>query len=754
MDWGESLTNIPDPPFAEAIKGPCVIIPETVLLQSKTRAAAPSLAVVLLVMAIPAIVSGVMVTRLLARAHTDMNVPVVYNRDALYELTIFKAIGEGNLPWRNVHLAAPFGSSDWRDYPLYQWIDYAAFRVASLFTNNYLRLLNWYWVFTIMVTAGVAAFAFLRLRVSPMAAGCLGFLYGIQPYVFTRNISHFNLLCYLVPLLAAACLEIAAGGWERPGEDRGLRDIPLYAWLGFLLQGISFFYFSFFAVLLVSAAAFYGACARRTWRPVMHAAVLVTVMVGATVVGMSPTLVHWMQHGTNPAAVTRSAAEAEVHGLRIRHLLTPVPEHPLAVMRRLSQIAEEVHQDRTEATTTRLGLLGGVGFVALMVYLFAALAGWRLAADDGLITACSVLLLAALLWCTVGGFGSIFNTYITPVIRAYDRIIVFIVFFILAAYGVVVSAVVERKRWNPIAVAAALVLITGASYADVLWIPSGIQTSESRQDAKSDRQMVGSIEQALGGKGMVFQIPYTDYPNSGGPGKILPFDHARPYLQSAADVRWSWGAVVNTDEARWMQEVAALPPDQMVARLREKGFNGIWIDSFGYADAPATNPAKAIGEALGSAAVTSSDGRFLFFALSGGGGGAAVAAPAAAVTGAGGVCAIDKVDDVQLQRWPAVAQRGVPLEMEGWVANVETGVVLPEVSVEITGGGKRLTLRGSRLARPDVASHFGKASLGQAGFSVKGDVKALPAGRYEVKIVQSGPGSTEGCSKELTLELR
>lgn len=80
----------------------------------------PQIVVVLLVMTIPALVSGVMVTRLLAHAHTDFGVPVVYNRDALYELTIFKGIGEGNLPWRNVHLAAPFGSSDWRDYPLYQ----------------------------------------------------------------------------------------------------------------------------------------------------------------------------------------------------------------------------------------------------------------------------------------------------------------------------------------------------------------------------------------------------------------------------------------------------------------------------------------------------------------------------------------------------------------------------------------------------------------------------------------------------------
>src|ERR1039457_278543 len=96
------------------------------------------------VVTIPAICSGIVIVWLLLAAHTNMNVPVVYGRDALSEVAIFKSIGEGNLPWRNSRLAAPFGA-DWRDYPYYpyyQCIDYSAFRFFSLFTTNYLKLLN------------------------------------------------------------------------------------------------------------------------------------------------------------------------------------------------------------------------------------------------------------------------------------------------------------------------------------------------------------------------------------------------------------------------------------------------------------------------------------------------------------------------------------------------------------------------------------------------------------------------------------
>jgi phosphoglycerol transferase len=718
-----------------------------------------------LVIAIPALCSGLIVTWLLFAAHTDMNVPVVYQRDALEKLSIFKGIGEGNLPWRNGRLAAPFGSSDWRDYPLYQWLDYSAFRFLSLFTSNYSKLLNWYWILTIVATAATAAFCFLWLRASPVVAGCLAFLYAMQPYVFVRNISHINLLCYLVPLLATACLEVAVGRWEK-GKSPALREIPMYGWLGFLLQGLSFFYLSVFGGFLLLVAGLYGACRRRTVRPLIHSAGLLSVLVAASVIGVSPTLLHWLQHGTNAAAVERSAAEAEVHGLKIRYLLTPIPAHPLSFMRKLSEIAEAKHHDATEATTTRLGLLGAIGFVALIVYIFAVLAGWRLTLDDGLVTACAALVLAALLWCTVGGFGSIFNTFVSPVIRAYDRIIVFLVFFILAAYGALVSKILARKPWagmHPMATAVILLCITTAAFADVLWIPSGIQTPEARQTAASDRTFVSTIERALGGRGMVFEIPYTEYPGGDGPGKMLPYDQARPYVQSSGNLQWSWGTVAGTEEARWMRGVAQLPPDSLIAQLQKKGFRGLWIDSYGYADNMAAMPAKALAALLGQEPLTSPDGRYVFFDL-----GAAhgpLPAPSAVESAslpfqqsaihAGSMCSIDSINEEKVSGVSGSAQRAVPFHINGWVANIDSGVALPDVYVEISSvGGKRFYLHGSRYARGDVATHFNKPSVAQSGFVASGEVSALPPGSYQLRILQAGAGAAESCASEFRLELR
>ncbi len=694
--------------------------------------------------ALSAISTGIVVLFLLMSAGTDMNLPLAYHGDALYQITIFKGIAEGNFPLQNSNLAAPFGHSDWRDYPLYQWIDYTAFRFFSLFTHNSIALLNWYWVLTIVAMAAAAAGCFLRLGAAPMVAGCLAFLYAMQPYAFYRNISHIHIVAYLVPLLATICLEVALGRWEK-GRVTGLGEIPLFGWAAILLQGISNLYFSFFAGLLLIAAAFLGACARRTFRPFVYTAWLLLALAASTVLGMSPTIVRWAQNGYNHEVVERHPAEAEVHGLKIRQMLTPVPLHPLPFMRKLSDMMAAEHPETTEATSARLGLLAGIGFIGLLVYIVAALAGWRSGMDDGTVAACAALLFAAFLWCTVGGFGSIFNTLVSPAIRAYDRIIVFVVFFILAAYARLATVWLNRNGWakaHSVPTALILVVLTGVSYADVRWVIS--QTPDERRQATSDRQFAASIEQVLGGAGMVFQIPFKEYPGAPGPGKMDGDDPARAYLCSTS-LRWSWGPVRGTEEARWMQRTAELPADQLVKELLGKGFRGLWIDTYGYADNPLSMPAGAFTALLGRKPMVSPDGRFLFFELSPHqplqplpvirefSSSKPPALAAATLLEAKSDCAVDLINGAPLASANINGQNS--LDVTGWSAVAHDGIAPDEVYVNIYSAKASLYSHAQALfARPDVAQALHKPSLLRSGFRLQGG--PVPPDTYSLAILQ------------------
>jgi hypothetical protein len=621
-----------------------------------------------------------------------------------------------------------------------------------LFTHSYIKVLNWYWVLTIVATAGTAAYSFLRLRGAPVVACCLAFLFATQPFIFVRNITHFMLVAYLVPLLAAVCLEVALGRWE--GSERtSPRNIPPYAWLTFLLQGISFFYFSFFGALLLVVAAFFGFCARRTLRPFVFSTWLLLVLLVASVAGVSPTLLHWTRHGRNEIVTARSAAEAESNGLTIRHMLTPVPEHPAALFRNLASKAAAEHPEHTESVGTRLGLLASVGLIGLILYDLAVLAGWRSVFDDGTVRACAALMLAAFFWCTVGGFGSVFNTFVTPLIRGYDRVIVFIVFFILASYGTVVTASLARKSWTKkdfSLTTLVLALITAAAFADALWFVP--QTPEIRRQASAERELVSEIEHVLHREGMIFEIPYTPFASGRGPGRMASFDQARPYIQSDS-LEWSWGTVNGTEQEHWEAEVSQLPPEAMVRELVKTGFRGLWIDTYGYVD-PVELPAKPITALLTRQPLASSDGRYLFFDLSG------VHLPALPALQdslpqsyrefglrTAGQCNVDAVNWKGISGASLAVDHVSQLRLDGWVADVDKGVALPDVYVELTGaGGKRVYLHASRIGRPDVAASFSKQSLAESGFVAMGELNNLPPGHYHIRILQFGPNGGEACN--------
>jgi hypothetical protein len=207
-----------------------------------------------------------------------------------------------------------------------------------------------------------------------------------------------------------------------------------------------------------------------------------------------------------------------------------------------------------------------------------------------------------------------------------------------------------------------------------------------------------------------------------------------------------------------MQGIAQLPPDFVISEIQSKGFRGLWIDTYGYADNAASMPAKAIATLLGQQPLASPDGRYLFFDLT-----SSHVAPAPPVEASsmpftraqihqGGSCNVDSINDSKV---PPAVQRAVAFHIEGWMADIDSGLVQPEVYVEFSdAGGKRLYLHGSRFARGDVASHFNKPSLMQSGFAAGGKLDSLPPGSYRLRILQVGPGTVQACDANLPLELR
>jgi phosphoglycerol transferase len=80
-------------------------------------------------------------------------------------------------------------------------------------------------------------------------------------------------------------------------------------------------------------------------------------------------------------------------------------------------------------------------------------------------------------------------------------------------------------------------------------------------------------------------------------------------------LRWSYGAVKGRPSADWQADLADEPTEVMLDTVVNKGFDGIYIDRFGYPDRAAELEGE-LSDLLGVEPLVSPDGRRSFFSLS------------------------------------------------------------------------------------------------------------------------------------------
>lgn len=548
----------------------------------------------------------------------DLRSPLNYLRDANTFLLRAKSIVEGNWVWFNPRVGMPFGA-DWRDFPMNITLDSGVMWLLSRFTSSPALIVNLEWMIAVGLAAALACYAFARLGFQLAVSASFGAIFALLPYTYFRGTQHLHCVDYAVPLAALPAIEVIRGAWIT--EDRAVRwrgligtvgRVPVYAWIGCLLAGLAYVYTAFFAVFVLLSAGIVGFLRLRDLRPVVLAAALAGAVAGVTLLDLSPSVTYWARNGPNAHMLFKSPAEAELYALKVRYLITPVPNHPIPAFReaeeRLAAAKYPLFLDENE--WGRLGTIGSIGFLYLIVFTFGAVASARFARlrMAWLLGPCAALTLASVLFASVGGFGDFFSTFISPDIRCYARIFPFIGFFSVAAAAALFSpldrrlpAALRGTFWVGVAVLAA--------YDQA--VPS--YANDHRQAVyRQDADFVRYIDTVLPENSAIFELPYTDFPNEILPARLMTNDLLRPYLHSAK-YRWSWPAVSGTMSAEWNRLAASLPAAEMLKAIAQRGFSGLWLDTAGYE--AGQSPEAIITKEAGVEPRRSRDGRFLFYDL-------------------------------------------------------------------------------------------------------------------------------------------
>lgn len=563
-----------------------------------------------------AVIMGIQFVGLRYFGVDDLGIPFSFHGDALHHLAVAKAIVDQGWWWHIDRLGAPFGL-DMFLFPVGSLLDNIAFLILSFFSHNPVVIVNTYWLASFPLSGLVACWSLRRLGLSRGIAFAAGVLYAFLPGAYFRNTGHLMLVYYAVPPAIAMCILLLKNEWHL------LRRIDqLIFWCALSLLGLSYIYYSFFAclaflltlVLLLSQ----GSTQRNNSILSIKAIALVAVFAALQ---LTPAVIGWKADPEAKENINqKSVAEAEIYGLKLRHLLTPTPDNPAPFLRHISsKFSGAGFPLENENTSARLGLVGSVGFILLIGLGLVRLVDQRpvygLTKELGSAAALNIWLV---LFATIGGLGSIFNLFISPDIRTYNRVSPFIAFLaiyavcsLLAILKVKLAVSGTRNIWFNVI----CVLITAVGVGDEAMFSYTAQMwKNDRGIYTTTRDFISQLEKQLPSDAMIFQLPDTSYPNAPNSFDMVAHQNLGSYVVSHS-VKFSWPAL-SSKALNFHQSISAriAAPKDLAESLSIIGFNGILIDRFGLekrGDA-LINQLKDIGAV---SLLESSDGRFIYLSL-------------------------------------------------------------------------------------------------------------------------------------------
>jgi phosphoglycerol transferase len=548
----------------------------------------------------------------------DLSVPFVYFGDAVYYQTVIKGILTNGWYLHNDALGMPKGM-DLHDFPMPEFFNFLLIKLLGYFTADHARVLNLFFLLMFPLTMLTSLYVLRRFKLSTLPALFGSLLYTFTNYHIRRNENHLMYAAYyMVPLMVLVLLWLCSGELSLTKIVNGQRRLdwrnPKLLCAGLiclLMASMGGAYYSFFALFLLLNAGLWRVVREKNWRALFLPVLLVLLVLTGFSATLLPNLRYRLQHGTVTVA-QRGPAEAEMFGLKIAQMLLPIAEHRLAPLDEFRKKYDKAPLTN-ENTDAALGFIGGFGFLFLLGWLL-----YRRPAREArartrhveLFEHLSVLNLAALLLGTIGGFGSLVAVLVTPQIRSYNRISIYISFFALFAVALLLEQLAQRyfqTGWRRVLFGVLVLSLAMLGVLDQTHKHPLPDYAVVKAEYQNDAEFFQRVEASAPARSMIFQLPAHVFPEG------ESYDHFKAYLHTR-NLRWSYGAMKERPASLWQNEIAALPLAQMVEALATVGFCGLFNDRWLYKTGGAELEAE-LSKLLATQPLASGDNRFSYFDL-------------------------------------------------------------------------------------------------------------------------------------------
>lgn len=519
-----------------------------------------------------------------AQGDLRLAVPFSYSGDFFIQTALIKTVMRGGgIPYltliQSADLGAPAGFT-MGDFPLPEQMQFLVMKALSLFSSDPIVVYNVYYLLGFVLTAVIFLYVLRSFRVAFPIASMIGILYSFIGYHLLRY-NHLLLAgYYLTPLAMRLILTLWAarppllrrgpgGTWRLDLFSPRNRGRTL-----FLLFAASWhIYYAFFLGIFLAMAGVAGALYRRSRAPLYSTGIMGALLLTSVVGVLMPTLVYRSQHGPNPQVATRQSSESETYALKVTNLLLPHPAHRISPVSHMAAnyVSGTPH---VEGFGESIGLTGAFGFLVLVAYL------WNPRRRNSILDKLSLLTVGGVLYASIGGFAALFALWVSPQIRAPNRINPYLACFAFTALALLLNRWLRPRLGRASLAGVALGLVIFGLY-DLVSYDLRIRLDRIVPELESDRSFFRELETRVPPQTTVLQLPYLAFPEVPPIHRLEDYGHLRAYLMSDT-LRWSYGATKGRPGADAIEAVSRSPLD--ASRIRDMGYAGIYVDRRGYAD--------------------------------------------------------------------------------------------------------------------------------------------------------------------------
>ena len=537
--------------------------------------------------------------------------PLTYDGDSLYYLTVTKRLAEGSGYLINSRQGYPF-LSRLIDFPGSDAGSLLALWLGAKLTGSEVLANNGYYLLGFPFAALAAFWTLRRFDLSTAGSVTCALLFSMLPFHFLRLPHLYYTWYFVIPLFCWYAAKLFDGGEEIFGNKAVLTTRGLH---GLALMALACFgvYYAWFGSITLFVGAVLGWLRQRSRRPFCFGIVAVFFVGMGVAANLAPNVLLVSKYGKNDQIAKRAPLESEVYGLKIAQMLLPRPRHRSEALADLTKQYSRSFPNVNENSFAALGFIGSVGFLVLLcsaiVYSPSADGQIRLLYLFGIISLLMVLI------ATIGGFSALFAEFVTPQIRGWNRISIFIAFMSLAAVAIMVDRLEanDKKARSPRRLSAALFVAIGFVGLWDQTTRAKVADIQAMQAAYfKDAAFFRAVEQSVPAGSAIYQLPYMIFPESPNQESLGSYDMGKGFLHSR-DAKWSFGVAAGRDGSDFFSNLACKPIGIQLEIARFLGFAGVFVDRRGYADRAESLSVEIARELVDATVLEDEDHNMLFY---------------------------------------------------------------------------------------------------------------------------------------------